>query len=446
MDRLILLELNEVNFDYVLRYVQQGKLPGFARLLQQHDLVQTTSESRYEDIEPWIQWVTAHTGQTLAEHGIFRLGDARNGTAEQIWEYLEQRHQCSVVAMSPMNASNRTKRSSLFVPDPWTGGKVSGGKSVRELYESISRLVNDNATGDAGLMDMLRIGLAVLRYGGRVSWLSYLRLVARTLTGKWRKALILDLLLTDVFIKHWDKEKPDFSSLFLNAAAHIQHHYLFSSDVYDGEHKNPDWYVSEGVDPVLEVYELYDRIIWAVTGLPSIRVMIATGLHQDPHPSLTYYYRLREHKAFLEKLGLRSFEVLPRMSRDFLVRFGSEAEAKKAEALILAVTASGGEAVFSVDNRGVDLFCMLEYPHPIDSGFMLTVGEYVIEDFDKDVVFVAIKNGQHNGDGYFLDTGSTSDANSVGFPLSQLFQRIVGVFAERSQSIDSVPRERAHVS
>jgi len=40
--------------------------------------------------------------------------------------------------------------------------------------------------------------------------------------------------------------------------------------------------------------------------------------------------------------------------------------------------------------------------------------------FRDDVAFVAIKNGQHNGVGYFIDTGSTAAANGASFPLAQL--------------------------
>src|SRR4026207_498000 len=73
--RLLLLELNEVNFEFVEAYTRRGELPNFAALFQQHGFTRTTSETSYEQLEPWIQWVTAHTGKSLAEHSVFRLGD-----------------------------------------------------------------------------------------------------------------------------------------------------------------------------------------------------------------------------------------------------------------------------------------------------------------------------------------------------------------------------------
>lgn len=54
---LISLELNELNFDSVERYVDAGKLPNFARLFSEFGYVRTASERHNEHLEPWIQWV-----------------------------------------------------------------------------------------------------------------------------------------------------------------------------------------------------------------------------------------------------------------------------------------------------------------------------------------------------------------------------------------------------
>ena len=88
---LLFLELNEVNFDFLRGYAEQGRLPTFKRLLGAHGYALTTSETEYERIEPWIQWVTAHTGKPYVDHGVFRLGDIVNHDIPQVWEQLEGR-------------------------------------------------------------------------------------------------------------------------------------------------------------------------------------------------------------------------------------------------------------------------------------------------------------------------------------------------------------------
>src|SRR4051794_16443678 len=105
-NQLLLLEFNEINFDSVAFYCAHGRLPNFRRLIDEHGWHTTTSEQAYEHIEPWIQWVTAHTGLSLAEHGVFRLGDIARTEIPQIWERLEERG-LKVGAVSPMNAKHR---------------------------------------------------------------------------------------------------------------------------------------------------------------------------------------------------------------------------------------------------------------------------------------------------------------------------------------------------
>src|SRR5262249_46339364 len=73
-----------------------------------------------------------------------------------------------------------------------------------------------------------------------------------------------------------------------------------------------------------------------------------------------------------------------------------------------------------VDNRGVDLFVTLTYPREISPGFAITVGGETFSGLDQDVVFVALKNGQHNGTGYFLDSGADFRGHNVSFELRDM--------------------------
>ena len=55
----------------------------------------------------------------LAEHKVFRLGDAVKYHGAQLFEEIERRGY-SVGNLSAMNAVNRLKRPAFFVSDPWT--------------------------------------------------------------------------------------------------------------------------------------------------------------------------------------------------------------------------------------------------------------------------------------------------------------------------------------
>jgi hypothetical protein len=425
---LLFLELNEVNFDYVEGYIARGLLPNFKDFLRQHGFAKTTSEENYEELEPWIQWVTAHTGLTLAEHGIFRLGDITGSDIEQIWEKLAARG-LSVGAISPMNAKCRLEGADFFVPDPWTNTDLVADPIVKRLYGAISQAVNDNAQSRVTGQSLLNLAVGWLLSAAPSNYGQYLRYVAKAKDHPWKRAIFLDQLLADLFVKSVRTHRTNFATLFLNAAAHIQHHYLFSSAVYDGAMRNPDWYVDPAEDPLLDVYTAYDRILGSIRKhFPDARIMLATGLHQDPHPKITYYWRIRDHAAFLKKIGIHYKSVEPRMSRDFLLTCGTNEAAQIAQARLNAAITDDGTQLFEVDNRGNDLFVMLTYPSHIDKMTVFSINGQKFGQFVDDVSFVAIKNGQHNGIGYFSDSDASHSLGGTQFPLAEMPERIFDAF------------------
>lgn len=423
--QILLIELNEVNFEFLQAYIDQGALPAFSALFCRVGYAETTSEQRYEELEPWIQWVTAHTGQSFAEHGIFRLGDVIDTDVPQIWEQLAAKG-LTVGAISPMNAKCRSRDLAFFLPDPWTKTDVIARPIVRRMFDGIVQAVADNAESRVTVRSLFNLAIGAAATAQTRNYPHYLAYIAQAKSRPWNKAIVLDQLLADLFVGEVRRHQPRFATLFLNAAAHIQHHYMFSSAVYAGVMRNPGWYVGQEFDPLLDVYRAYDRILGdIVANFPDARVMIATGLHQDPHPELTYYWRLRDHEGFLNRLGVRFAAVEPLMSRDFLVKFADEDDAAETERLLSSAVDAAGVRLFEIDNRGRDLFIMLTYPHEISAATRYTVRNQSFDDLAANVTFVAIKNGQHNGIGYFADAGRKHSPSVDRFPLKDLPNRIM---------------------
>lgn len=429
MQKIILLELNEINFNFIKRYNEKGFLPHFKKLFENNGFSETTSEKEYRNLEPWIQWVTAHTGLDYDEHGVFRLGDIVNHSYEQIWERLERKKKIKVGAISPFNAKNKLEKAAFFIPDPWTSTHVTGTRLDKLLSNAISQAVNNNAEGKITLKSKLALIIGLLLYANIRNYSKYISLILNAHKKPWYKAIFLDLFLADVFLNKWVEHKPAFSSLFLNAGAHIQHHYMFSSKVYDGKMKNPHWYINQDEDPLLEVFQIYDEIIGQILKkAPDLHLLIATALTQEPYQTEKYYYRLKDHKAFLSKIAVPYLDVEPRMSRDFLIHCAHGEEAKKAEEKLLSFKSFDGLNMFSVDNRGNTLFVMLEYPKEINKKFQIIYGNKTYHNFYRDVAFVAIKNGGHRGNGFFLDNNSCPDNIPSTFELKKLPSLIEGFF------------------
>ena len=411
-NKVILLGLNELNFEYIKFYINQGLLPNFKKIFEIQPPIETVSERDFRLLEPWVQWVTIHSGKTFKEHNIFRLGDIVNHSEiSQLFEELET-DGLSVGAVSPFNAENRLKNPPFFIPDPWTKTKPSGNWIVKALYQAVHKSVNDNAKSQLNLKSIISLGLGLLLYVPMSRWFHYLKTFIKAKNPGF-KAVFLDSLLADVHLSLWKKHKPDFSNLFLNSGAHIQHHYLFNSKAYQGNLKNPEWYCPEDFDPLINILSEYDIQIARLLKQENVKLIIATGLHQQPHEHLTFYWRLKEHVKFAKIIGIKNFiEILPRMSRDFLVKFNNEKDAANAEKLFNSFYASNDNIkIFEADNRGTSLFVELVYPNDIKENHSIYSKEsnLKLEKFKAYITFVAIKNGEHNGIGYLT---SNFDLNS----------------------------------
>jgi hypothetical protein len=407
---LTLLELNELNFDIVRRYTQRfpSRFPNFERLLRT-EYRETSSENSYEKLEPWIQWVSAHSGMTAEEHGVFRLGDAVNTQFPQLLGTLE-RNGVSVGGVSPMNMANQTERPAYFIPDPWTHTPTDGSTWSTRIWDAISQAVNDNAQGRLTTSTLAWLGLAFARFASWARLGRYKALALRSRGAPWRKALFLDLFLDDVHQGLMQAKKPKFTVLFLNAGAHIQHHYLFNARGLDENRQvNPAWYLAPELDPFGEMLEIYDLVLGR--HLENSRdLIVATGLSQVPYDRVKFYYRLKNHEAFLGRLGVPFARALPRMTRDFLVECADKAQADLAAEQLAAVrSVSDDQPIFGeIDHRGTSLFVTMTYGKEIPMDFKVCSHSGEEFDFHDEVAFVAIKNGMHSQRGFCFFRGDVA--------------------------------------
>jgi hypothetical protein len=405
--KLILIELNEINFDIVKKYlsVSHEIYPNLRKIISSGG-IRTRSEIECNNLEPWIQWASVHTCKTYSEHEIFRLGDIVGTNVPQIFEQLEQAGY-KVGVISAMNAENRLKNPAYFIPDPWTQTPSDSSWWSKSLAKSLSQAVNDNSQARITVESALYIVLGLLRFAQVKHYRKYLSLMGASHKKPWLKALVLDLMLHDVHWSMFNTKQPNFSTLFLNAGAHIQHHYFFNAEPLRGAStkKNPLWYVSEDKDPLADVLALYDIIVGEYFGRSDTEVVLATGLSQKPYDRIKFYYRLNAHAEFLSDLGITFKGVYPRMTRDFLIEFQNDQQAQNAQDVLSRVTIDGRDVRLfgEIDNRGSSLFVTLTYPDEITA-----TTTYCIADRNlpllPEVSFVAIKNGMHQEEGFAFFT------------------------------------------
>ena len=429
MKNIVLLELNEINFEAVNFYIDRGEsLPGFKKLIKQ-GIVNTQAESKYENLEPWVQWPSVHTGKTFEEHNVFRLGDFVNSSEEQFFEQVEKAG-FSVGAISPMNAANRLENSAYFIPDPWTQTPSDDTFLSKSITEAIRQAVNDNSQSKLTFKTILSLGMAFIALVRPARYVPMIKYALNAMGKPWRKALFLDMFLYEIHKTLLQRRNPNFSTLFLNAGAHIQHHYFFNSPYVESpELKNPTWYIKKDEDPFFEMLKVYDEMLWDLHKLSNTEIIVATGLSQKPYEKLKFYYRLKDHASFLNKVGIKFNNVVPRMTRDFLVSFDSIEDSKKAEQLLSRILVDDGVKLFEeIDNRGKDIFVVLTYPSEITDKTMISYSgnKLPLRDF---VTFVAIKNGEHHSKGFaYFSKGVSKFAPPQGSHISKIHKTVLQFF------------------
>lgn len=431
--KLILIELNEINFDAVSSYLDRGVfLPGFKKVVDA-GLVITEAESEGKHLEPWIQWPSVHTGKTYDEHKVFRLGDFVNSNQGQFFEKVEKAG-FKVGAISPMNAANKLNTPAYFIPDPWTQTSCDGGFFSRAIDSAVSQAVNDNSQSKLTISTVLSLVLVFLALVRPVRFIPMVKYALRALGKPWRKALFLDMLLYEIHKTLFKRKGPKFSTLFLNAGAHIQHHYFFNSPFVDSsELQNPSWYIENYEDPILEMLKVYDSVLLDLLNLPDTEVIVATGLSQKPYEQLKFYYRLKDHQGFLNAAGIVFSDVVPRMTRDFLVSFDTVEQAALAEKQLSEILVNDKVRLFEeIDNRGKDIFVVLTYPSEITKETTISIsGENL--SLSELVIFVAIKNGEHQSKGFaYFSDGVSEFAPPQGSHVSKIHNTVLQFFGIRS--------------
>jgi hypothetical protein len=359
--RLILLEFNELCPQLVDRFIDEGALPNFQRLRDASETFITHTNE--EILEPWIQWVTVHTGVPFSEHGIKDLDEAEKVTHATFWDGLAEEN---VLLMSPMNVKFRRRNQSLFMPDPWAASQAPSAE-LEPFYNFVRAAVNSHARTDR--LDLKIAARAVrflLAHGLAITTLAaaFRQVLAEKLSPrdvKWRRATILDRMLWDVFAHFWrGPRQPRVGIFFSNATAHYQHKYWSHYDPSLFALKPNTAELATYRDAIRFGYQAHDRLIGKALALagPGTAIALCTALSQQP--MLDYEIRggkhmflVKDFAAVQRALGISAparAEAL--MAEESWLHFATAEDGAEGFRKISAAKTGDGRALFKL--RGFD--------------------------------------------------------------------------------------------
>lgn len=411
---VLVLELNELCPPIIERMLAQGELPNFRALFETSETYVTHTDD--PTLEPWVQWPSFHTGKPESVHGAQELDEGHLIKTRPIWDELAEAGIDSLI-FGAMNADSARRDKVFLVPDPWSANVRPTDPAYEAFHRFISFHVAEHTNPNArpSRDDVLKFaafmiskGLSVDTVRRAMSQLS--REKTQRGDSKWGRALVLDLLMWDVFAHSWSARRPCFATFFANSSAYLQHRYW--------RHMQPDAYVVKPSEEdmtnygnaIEDSYRHMDRLIGKARRLvgPAGRIVLATALSQEAntryeHIGGKFVYRAHSFRDFFSWAGGPqpvSFE--PVMTHQAWATFASEEDAREAE-LTLDALQSNGRSIMEWRRTANRILFWCGLISKVEPGFEITnTRQGNRRPFEQLFMLVGqVNNSQHCRDGVF---------------------------------------------
>ncbi|MEO6317429.1 MAG: hypothetical protein ABIP36_01475 [Acidimicrobiales bacterium] len=357
---MLVLELNELCPTLLQRFMAAGDLPAFARLRDESTVMVTDAQEPQHHLNPWIQWVTAHTGVGYDEHGVFKLGEGSTLRQPTIADAVTDAGG-SVWLCGPMNVVPTAPLRGRWLPDPWNPDDASIDDELRPFAEFVRTNVQEHSNTAHRLSPRDHVAFLwfMVRHGLRPATV---RTVLSQMVGerrgnreRWRRVALLDRFQWDLFRWAFRRDRPTLATYFSNTTAHYQHLYWRHMDPEPFTLKPDADEQARFGDAIPFGYREMDRIVGEALDLvgTDTTLVLCTALSQQPYTRCddeggNRFHRPKDLAELLRQLGVEDVaEISPVMAEQFRVLFRSRAAAEVGAARLLAVTV-GGVPAFEV--------------------------------------------------------------------------------------------------
>jgi hypothetical protein len=354
--KVLLLELNEITWTIIDPMIAVGQLPHLARLRREGAWGAPEALERPPHLDPWITWVTLHTGVDRSLHGATVLEqDASTIAAKRTWDYAVEAGR-GVGVYGSIGAYPPRAVPGFMVPGPFAPGSETFPEHLRPIQELNRRYtqVHNRAASEGGVLEMLREGAEIFRLGLRPETAA--RIVAQLALErvrpklKWRRVSLQPLINFDLFASLYRRHRPDYATWHTNHAAHYMHHYWramddskFPSPASAEEKRSYGGAVEYG-------YRICDELVGKFLALADrdTIIVVASSMGQQPYVNELYPegkipVRFRDVRAVLDLVGAQGVtEVMPMMLPQYNVRIPEAGERARVRDLLRGARCRGG--------------------------------------------------------------------------------------------------------
>jgi Type I phosphodiesterase / nucleotide pyrophosphatase len=439
---VILLEFNELCPQLMNRFLAEGQLPNFQKLYERSEVYLTDAEEKAPNLEPWIQWVTVHSGMPYSTHKIFDLGDGHLLKQQCIWDLLSRANR-KVWICGSMNARYDMPLNGYLLPDPWSSGTPPHPDTLLPYLNFVRANVHEHTNAHAAFRksDAAKFLTFMATHGlsmGTVSTILRQLASEQGARNRWKRSTILDQLQFDVFRHFYRKFRPDFSTFFLNSTAHLQHMYWRNMEPSLFKIQPSEQEQAEFAAAILYGYRQMDELVGEflrVAGKDAT-LIFCTALSQQP--CLIYddaggkiLYRPREFGRLMSFAGLKpGWTVAPVMAEQFHLYFENEEDAAEGERRLNGLKVGEMPALY-VKRQESSLFCGCPVNRSLAESATLAGEEgKTVPFFDVFYQIEGIKSGMHQSDGMlWISTPARSHAvHEEKVPLTAIAPTILEMF------------------
>ena len=441
--RMIVLELNELTPSLMQRFMGDGSLPNFSRLYNESEIYTTTAAERPPHLDPWIQWVTVHSGLNFSDHGLQRLNEGHTLDVPRVWDLLTASGRRAWICGS-MNVGDRALAGGCLLPDPWTTKVRPQPAALEPYFDFVQRQVMEHTStrSSSGAKDLLRfLGFLASHGLSRHSITAIVKQLLEERQGpaRWKRAALLDKLQFDVFAHYYRKVRPHFATFFLNSTAHYQHLYWREMDPGVFQVQPTEEQRRTYRDAIAYGYREMDRLIARVYAMadPDTTIVMATGISQQPclmfeEQGGKFFYRPTDVGRLTAFAGIdNTHTVSPVMAHQFHLYFETPDIAEQAAQRLARVTFRSRPAI-AVERNGCGLFvgCRVYERLSGDARLALEGSSIDVPFFDLFYQVDGVKSGMHHPDGmlWVRSPARTHVVHSTHVPLATVAPTILAHF------------------
>jgi hypothetical protein len=359
--KIILLEFNELSPILLRDFMADGLLPSFSRLYKNSKIFTTDASHDLPKLNPWVQWVSVHSGMNYQAHQISTLGEGDNLQSACVAKVLSDAD-IPVGVFGSMN-TNYHGLAGYMVPDPWRKAAHAEPSDLATYYDFVSNQVKEYSKGESNsLFDAVKFLWFLISHGLRPSTVVKIakQLIAefRHSELSWRRASLLDHIQYDLF-RHLNKShQVGFATFFSNSVAHFQHYYWrhmapdqFNVPAADDEHPSL-------ASAIIYGYQNQDALLGRIMAdYPGSTLILCTALSQEPWDSDKVTYRPKDFGSLLQfvAIGPDTVTVEPVMAEEFSCVFASDSEAAAAKEHFEDLQVNG-DGLFKIEQKDNELF------------------------------------------------------------------------------------------